>query len=69
MEEEIKKTLLRLVSRKFILCLLTLISVHYLVMNNHITDQVYSGVIMATVAIYVAGNVTQKFKVENKEKL
>lgn len=62
MRDEVLFMLIRLMSRKFILCVLSLISAHYLVINNHITDQVYSGVLMATVAVYVAGNVTQKFK-------
>lgn len=64
MREEILFMLIRLVSRKFLLCVLSLISAHYLVINSHITDQVYSSVLMATVAVYVAGNVTQKFKKE-----
>jgi hypothetical protein len=62
MRDEVLFMLIRLMSRKFILCVLSLISAHYLVINNHITDQVYSGVLMATIAVYVAGNVTQKFK-------
>ncbi len=57
MRDKAINMLIRLLSRKFILCVLSLISAHYLVINKDITDQVYSSVLMATVAVYVAGNV------------
>lgn len=66
MNELFQNAFLRLLSRKFILCILTLGSSHYLVSNSYIADGVYSAVIMATVAVYVAGNVAQKIKAETK---
>lgn len=67
MSNQLKFTLIRLLSRKFLLCLLTLMCSTYLVINSNITDQVYSTIILATVAVYVAGNVTQKMKAEKNE--
>jgi hypothetical protein len=50
----------RFTSRKFILALLTLASVTWLVYAGHISDGVYSAVVIATVGAYIAGNVAQK---------
>lgn len=50
----------RYASRKFLLCLATLAIASALVWNNLISDGVYSSVVIATVAAYIAGNVTQK---------
>lgn len=47
-------------SRKFIAAIAALGSAHYLVQFGHIADGVYSAVIIATVASYIVGNVTQK---------
>jgi|OpeIllAssembly_1097287.scaffolds.fasta_scaffold00017_22 hypothetical protein len=51
----------RLTSRKFLLCLATLLSVTLLVWFAKIGDGVYSAVLIATVGAYIAGNVTQKW--------
>jgi len=56
----------RLMSRKFIAAVLSLISAHILVYTGHIADGVYSAVVIATVASYIAGNVIQK-AVESKD--
>ena len=56
----------RLMSRKFIAAVLSLISAHILVYMGHIADGVYSAVVIATVASYIAGNVIQKV-VESKD--
>ena len=53
-------TLARLSSRKFILSVLSLISATGLVWAGHISDGVYSAVMLATVAAYITGNVLQK---------
>lgn len=47
-------------SRKFILALLALGSGTWLVYAGHISDGVYSSVVIATVGAYIAGNVAQK---------
>ena len=47
-------------SRKFIAAMSALASAHYLVQFGHIADGVYSAVVIATVAAYIVGNVTQK---------
>jgi hypothetical protein len=49
-----------LLSRKFLLSVMTLLSNHYLVANQFIADGVYSAVMIATVGAYIAGNVVQK---------
>lgn len=49
----------KFLSRKFIASMCALISAHFLVMFNHISDGVYSAVVIATIAAYIAGNVTQ----------
>ena len=46
--------------RKFLLALLTLASATALVALSHISDGVYSAVVIATVAAYITGNVVQK---------
>ena len=50
----------RLSSRKFILAVLSLISATGLVWSGHISDGVYSAVMLATVGAYVTANVVQK---------
>ena len=52
--------LARLSSRKFILAVLSLISATGLVWSGHISDGVYSAVMLATVGAYVTANVVQK---------
>lgn len=47
-------------SRKFLLALLTLLSASGLVFIGHISDGVYSAVVIATVGAYIVGNVAQK---------
>ena len=51
----------RYASRKFILALLALASATYLVAFGAITPAVYQGVVVATVGVYIAGNVGQKW--------
>lgn len=50
----------RLTSRKFIISLLALMSATGLCYFGHITDGVYSTVMIATVGSYITGNVLQK---------
>lgn len=50
----------KLLSRKFIAAIASLASAHFLVLYGHIADGVYSAVVIATVAAYIVGNVTQK---------
>lgn len=50
----------RYASRKFMLASLSLASCHYLVFAGHISDGVYSAVVIATVGAYLAANVVQK---------
>lgn len=57
---EDKKWYVPLLSRKFLLSVMTLASNHYLVANTFIADGVYSAVMIATVGAYIAGNVVQK---------
>lgn len=47
-------------SRKFLAAMAALGSAHFLVQFGHIADGVYSAVVIATVAAYIVGNVTQK---------
>lgn len=47
-------------SRKFLAAIAALGSAHYLVAMGHIADGVYSAVVIATIAAYITGNVTQK---------
>lgn len=50
----------RFFSRKFIAAMSALASATWLVYGGYIADGVYSAVVIATVASYIAGNVTQK---------
>lgn len=54
----------KLGGRKFILSVLTLASTTALVWNKHISDGVFSAVIIATVGAYIAGNVAQKINLK-----
>lgn len=54
-------------SRKFWLAVLAVSSCTGLVWFGHIADGVYSAVMIATVAGYLAANVTQKFTVEKTQ--
>lgn len=49
-----------LLSRKFLATLATLASAHYLVMNGHIADGVYSAVVIAVIGGFLTANVVQK---------
>jgi uncharacterized membrane protein len=49
-----------LLSRKFILAVLALLSATVLMWLEHIADGVYSTVVVATVGAYITGNVIQK---------
>ena len=46
--------------RKFLLTLLAQVSCNVLVWAGKISDDVYSVVVLATVAVYIAGNVSQR---------
>ena len=46
--------------RKFVLSLLCLASATALCFQGHISDGVYSAVVIATIGAYIAGNVSQK---------
>lgn len=46
--------------RKFLLSMLSLLSATVLCVLHHISDGVYSAVLIATAGAYIAGNVTQK---------
>lgn len=50
----------RYASRKFILACASLASATALVWLGHISDGVYSAVVIATVGAYLAANVSQK---------
>ena len=49
-----------LLSRKFIFATAALASAHWLVTNGHISEGVYSAVVIATVGAFLAANVVQK---------
>jgi hypothetical protein len=53
--------------RRFTLSLLTLASINVLLWFAKMTDVVYRDVLIATVAVYVAGNVIQKVKAKTQE--
>lgn len=50
----------KLLSRKFLVALGSLISASLLCWNGHIADGVYSAVVIATVGAYQTANVMQK---------
>ena len=50
----------RYTSRKFIASMAALASASWLCYNHIITGDVYSNVVIATVAAYITGNVIQK---------
>jgi hypothetical protein len=47
-------------SRKFLLAVATLAATAWLCAAGHISDGVYSAVVIATVGAYITGNVVQK---------
>jgi hypothetical protein len=53
--------------RRFALALLTLGSINVLLWFGRMTDILYRDVLVATVAVYVAGNVIQKVKARSQE--
>jgi hypothetical protein len=57
----------RLLSRKFLAAIVSIISSTILVSQGHIADSVYSVVMVSTVGAYIAGNVIQKSKEEVKQ--
>ena len=59
--------MIRYASRKFLLSAASLLSATGLVAFGMIADGVYSAVVIATVGVYVAGNVTQKALAKNAE--
>ena len=50
----------KFLSRKFVASILALASAHTLVLYGHISDGVYSSVVIATIAAYITGNVAQR---------
>lgn len=56
----IESTPSRFASRKFLLSLFVAASATFLVWNEKIADGVYSAVVIATAAAYIAGNLSQK---------
>ena len=58
----------RFLSRKFIAALASLASAHWLVSERLIADGVYSAVVIATVAAYIAANVAQKATAKQEPK-
>lgn len=62
MDRKLTQTLLRLISRKFLVVVGMLISSHWLMNYGHISDNVYMYIILGTVAAYITGNVTQNIK-------
>lgn len=53
-------TFIRYGSRKFILAMAVLVLATWLVASGHISDDVYSAVVIANCVAYIAGNVSQK---------
>lgn len=51
----------KFLSRKFALAMATLMSASYLVLEQVISAADYKAVVIATVGVYIAGNVTQKW--------
>jgi hypothetical protein len=49
-----------LLSRKFILSVLSVLSASLLCLGGYIHEGVYSAVMLGTVGAYITGNVTQK---------
>lgn len=52
--------------RRFLLAILTLGSINVLLWFGRMTDLVYRDVLIATVAVYVAGNTLQKIKAKSQ---
>jgi hypothetical protein len=46
--------------RKFLIALVCVITTTILCWNKHISDGVYSAVVIATIGAYITGNVAQK---------
>jgi hypothetical protein len=53
--------------RRFILTLGCGIASTFLVWNAKISDSIFRDIIIATVAVYIAGNTTQKIKAPQQE--
>lgn len=53
--------------RRFLLTVMTQISVTALVWSGKISDDVFSVLVIATVGAYIAGNTTQKIKAPERE--
>lgn len=53
------ETLKRLLSRKFVLSILALITSYFLMWFAKISDGVYSTIVIATVGAFITGNVIQ----------
>ena len=53
--------------RRFLLALLTLASINVMLWWERMSDAIYRDIIIAVVAVYVAGNVIQKVKAKSAE--
>lgn len=53
--------------RRFTLALLTLASINVLLWFGRMTDAIYRDVIIAVIAVYVAGNTLQKIRAKSPE--
>lgn len=51
--------------RRFLLCVGSAAICTYLIINGHISESIYRDLIVATVAVYIAGNTAQKLKGDN----
>ena len=52
--------------RRFLLCVGCAAVCTYLLVNEHMSDNVFRDIIIATLATYIAGNTVQKIKADNE---
>lgn len=61
---KVRNWIANLGGRRFLLCVGSSIVCTYLIMNGFISEGIYRDLIIATVAVYIAGNTAQKMKGE-----